>query len=331
MRNEEIDRVAAALGRKVVESRTLAGGFSHETCLLTLDDSQVVARFGGGDPVVEAAVMRAAARVVPVPEVLLVRPAVVLEFVAGTPLSDVIDTGGADAVLGAEVGRVMAAIGTVAFGRPGFFGGPAVAGGHLDPGEPALVPGEMPPWSEQMPELIPAWTARAPESRLDAAAKRDWVALCLAHAPALTRIDDQARLVHADANPKNILVTRLPGGDWRVDAVLDWEFSHSGSPYADFANMTRFSDDYPAEFTDGFRSGFAAGRPDALTALDEQVPDWAYLGRVMDMFALTDLLTRPAGHPVADRAAREIRRWLRDGIPDHDTPDRNGIPDHDAK
>jgi hypothetical protein len=35
----------------------------------------------------------------------------------------------------------------------------------------------------------------------------------------------------------------------------------------------------------------------------------------MDMFALTDLITRPEGHPVADRAAAEIRRWLRDGIP----------------
>jgi hypothetical protein len=135
MRSEEIDRIAAALGRKVIESRTLAGGFSHETCLLTLDDGQVVARFGGGNPVVEAAVMRAVARVVPVPEVLLVqertdrgtpdhdgprpaggrgegelRPALALDFVAGTPLSDVIDSGQADAALGAEVGRIMAAV-----------------------------------------------------------------------------------------------------------------------------------------------------------------------------------------------------------------------------
>jgi hypothetical protein len=206
MRSEEIGRVAAALGRKVVESRRLAGGFSHETCLLTLDDGQVVARFGGGNPVVEAAVMRAAARAVPVPEVLLVheqdghgapghdgpqpaggrddgevRPAMVLEFVAGTPLSDVIGSGQADAALGAEVGRTVAAIGGVTFSRPGFFTAPAATGGHLDPdghlgteghldpGETPLNPGEMPPWSEQMPELIrsgrprrpsPGWTRR---------------------------------------------------------------------------------------------------------------------------------------------------------------------------
>jgi hypothetical protein len=35
----------------------------------------------------------------------------------------------------------------------------------------------------------------------------------------------------------------------------------------------------------------------------------------MDMFALSDLVTRPVGHPVADEAAGEIRRWLADGIP----------------
>jgi hypothetical protein len=35
----------------------------------------------------------------------------------------------------------------------------------------------------------------------------------------------------------------------------------------------------------------------------------------MDMFALSDLVTRPDGHPVADQAAVEIRRWIAAGIP----------------
>ena len=33
------------------------------------------------------------------------------------------------------------------------------------------------------------------------------------------------------------------------------------------------------------------------------------------MFALSDLVTRPAGHPVADRAAAQIRRWIANGVP----------------
>jgi hypothetical protein len=33
MRIEEVDAIAVAIGRAVVEVRPLAGGFSHETCL----------------------------------------------------------------------------------------------------------------------------------------------------------------------------------------------------------------------------------------------------------------------------------------------------------
>lgn len=68
-----------------------------------------------------------------------------------------------------------------------------------------------------------------PWERLDPGARRDWADLCAAHAPTLAAVDGQARLVHADANPKNTLVARVAGG-WRVDAGLDWEFSFSGCP-----------------------------------------------------------------------------------------------------
>jgi hypothetical protein len=44
MRTEELHGIAAELGSKVVTTSVLAGGFSHETCLLTLADGPVVAR-----------------------------------------------------------------------------------------------------------------------------------------------------------------------------------------------------------------------------------------------------------------------------------------------
>jgi aminoglycoside phosphotransferase (APT) family kinase protein len=307
VRAEEIERVADALGQKVAGSRTLAGGFSHETCLLTLREGRVVARFGGADPEIEARVMREARRFVRVPEVLLVmpasdsgaRPAMILEYVPGTPLSEVLDVGGAGmAGLGAEVGRAVAGIGSVTFGRPGFFA------------DSNLTVREMPKEFQQLPDMAASCMDAVPETRLDPAARRSWVELCAAHAPALSRVSTHARLVHSDANPKNILVTRLRD-NWRVDAVLDWEFSFSGCLYADAANMLRFSGDYPAEFAEGFRAGFGGHLPADLPP-DE---DWAYLGRVMDMYALSDLVTRPAGHPVAGQAAVEIRRWIAEGIP----------------
>ncbi len=308
MRAGEIDAVAEALGEAVLAVRPLAGGFSHETCLLTLAGGErVVARLGGADPAIEAAVMVRSGTRVPVPRVLRIvsaasegtRPAMVIEYVAGTPLSAVLaGSGNGMAGLGAEVGRVIAGIGAVSFDRPGFFE-------DRDLGVQA-----MPPWSRQLPEFAAGCMDAVPEERLDPGTRRAWAKLCTKHAPALAAVDGEARLVHADANPKNVLVAR-EGDGWRVAAVLDWEFSFSGCPYADAGNMMRFSDDYPVDFTKGFRAGFAENRPAGLSGAE----DWAYLGHVFDMFALSDLVTRPAGHAVADQAAGQIRRWVASGVP----------------
>lgn len=321
--------IAAALGSTLVSSTVLTGGFSHETRLLTLTDGRVVARFGGADPAIEAAIMAVARAHVPVPEVLLVTPEVmVIEYVDGVVLSTVLDTmrdggptgagdnvrddgwerlltaaldGGRDGVraLGAEVGRTVAEVAAVRFDRPGFFAGADLA-----------VTAE-PPWSGQLAAVAEECMAKVPADRLDTAIRRAWVRLCAAHAPALEAVDDHARLVHSDVNPKNILVTRA-GGDWRVAALLDWEFSYAGCPYADAGNMARFAGDHPAGFLDGFRAGFADRQPAGLPLIE----DWAYLGAVLDMFALSDLVTRPPGHAVADRAAARIRASVRTGTPE---------------
>ncbi|MGO1050629.1 phosphotransferase [Crossiella sp. CA198] len=302
MRPEETAAIETALGSRVLATRTLAGGFSHETCLLTLTTGQVVARLGGPDPAIEAAVMAAARAHVPVPQVLLVqpgtattRPVMVIEYRPGALLSHVLAD---DALtpadlraLGAEVGRVAAAISTVEFERPGFFADPQLT-----------VPPER-PWSAQLPELTASWLTDTPDTRLDATARAAWLELCTAHAPELTAVDGQARLVHSDLNPKNILVSRTDTG-WRVDAVLDWEFSYSGCPYGDAANMARFGAEYPTGFLPAFRTAFAAHQPAPLPA------NWAYLGQVLDMFALSELVTRPAPHPIADQAAARIRHLI---------------------
>lgn len=305
----ELAGLGAALGQRVLSSRTLAGGFSHETCLLELSDGPVVARFGGSDPAIEAAVMVAASEYVPVPEVLLVvpraahrRPAMVIEYVLGATLSSVLADDKLSSAefgeLGAEVGRMAAAVARVRFDRPGFFADAELA-----------VQGDQ-PWSSQLPEFAAKCMADTPAARLDREIQRTWAGLCAAHAPALAGIDSQARLAHADLNPKNILVTGK-GRDWQVAALIDWEFAFSSCPYGDAANMMRFAAEYPAGYADGFLAEFARHQPADLPP----PRDWVYLGRVLDMFALSDLVTRPAGHPVADQAAEVIRRWIADGVP----------------
>ena len=293
--------VARALDGDVLRTRTLAGGFSHETSLVRFTDGRsVVARVGGGDHAVEAAVMTMAASRVPVPRVLRTLPetdgaraVMVLEHVDGVPLSAVTGT----RELGADVGRVLAAIGGITFDRPGFFADATLA---VDP---------EPPWSAQLPGFVAACMEKVPGHRLTAATRAAWVRLCTTCAPRLAAVDGHARLVHSDANPKNLLVDAAAT---RVVSVLDWEFAYAGSPYADAANMLRFGADLTPAFRAGFVAGFAEHQPADLPL----APDWRYLGRLLDMFALSELLTRPDDNPVADQAADVVRRWLADGIPE---------------
>jgi aminoglycoside phosphotransferase (APT) family kinase protein len=48
--------------------------------------------------------------------------------------------------------------------------------------------------------------------------------------------------VHGDFNPKNLLVDPESGV---VTGLVDWEFAHAGSPYADLGNLLRFERDDP--------------------------------------------------------------------------------------
>lgn len=83
---------------------------------------------------------------------------------------------------------------------------------------------------------------RVPPARLSTAERRARVERCTDEAPLLRSVDHVARLVHGDFNPKNLLVSRTPGG-WQVAAALDWEFRFSGCPYGDAANLLRFGTD----------------------------------------------------------------------------------------
>jgi len=51
-------------------------------------------------------------------------------------------------------------------------------------------------------------------------------------------LEKHACLVHGDFNPRNILIKNNT-----VQAVLDWEYCHSGSPYMDVGNLLRHTPD----------------------------------------------------------------------------------------
>ncbi|WP_207910737.1 phosphotransferase [Chthoniobacter flavus] len=139
------------------------------------------------------------------------------------------------------------------------------------------------------------------ESMLERADVRAWVGADTA--AALRRIeaaqppaaDDEPRLVHGDFNPTNILVHQRA-----VTGILDWEFSHAGSPYMDIGNLLRHTD--PAQHG-ALEAGLVAG--------GLNVPaDWRQQAEMVDLSSHLEFLTTQRSDAFKQRCAD----WIRDFV-----------------
>ena len=276
------------------------GGFSGETFVSDFLGQRTITRIYTGRSStrqsavdIDAAVLHLMRGIVPVPGVLEVRratselPAVlVTEFVAGErgdlvlPTLDAAGLG----VLGVNVGGILDRLAHVPTPRPGMFTGPDLL---VEPFE-GLADG-LPGWVDAHLCELTTWTD---EERAGLVAVADT-------AQDLLDAIQRTCFVHSDFNPKNLLVdpTTL-----EVTAVLDWEFTHSGSPVTDTGNLLRF-DREPA---------FVAGVLETSGAdLDA--------ARAADLVALVDLAARDHDelrrNPVTTRADRLLRAIARTGDP----------------
>ena len=327
----------ALAGQRIVAVRQLAGGYRNDNVLLVTDAAEkyVLRRYRGGDVEatgrtcgVEAALAARLRGIVPVPEVIAADPAgsaageplLLSRYAAGSMVSAVLarpdgvagsagqpagdagrvagDAGRAAADLGRAAGAVLAAIGSVRFGGPGFFTGP-----DLIPSAEGM-PASLPDFVEDCLRAAGASGERA-VGGLSPAEQDGLRALAVRAGPAAARADGSRQLVHSDYNPKNLLAVDR-GGQWSIAAVLDWEFAYSGSPLADIGNMLRPRPGIPAEFAAGFSTGYreAGG----------ELPDgWREISEALDLYALADFLTRPPEHRYFRRAVALIRERLARG------------------
>ncbi|WP_328529315.1 phosphotransferase [Nocardioides sp. NBC_00368] len=266
----------------------LDGGWSGETFLAEAGGERSVVRIFA-DPrhhpqaaEIQEALHRLVRGLVPVPAVLEVRHAdpamgtpalLVTEFVEGVR-GDLLLPGLDDAARG-RLGRALGEIAATTAGMPFL-----TAGTFADKDlriEPFAL--DLPEWVESLAERL-AWSPAELDGLRDVAAD----------AQDLLDTVGRVSLVHSDLNPKNVIVDPET---LRVRAVLDWEFAHAGSPFADLGNLLRFERD--AAYVSGVLEGYVAARGGSATdALD--------LARSADLVALVELGARRTDNPVAARA-----------------------------
>ncbi len=277
----------------------LEGGWSGHTFLAEVAGERSVVRLyppGAREPgaaEIDAAVLRLVRGLVPVPEVLEVRPAVpeldqpgllvteLVEGVRGDEVVPTLDPAGL-ARLGSTFGALLADLGGMPMLRPGPFVDADLAIGDFGvDGLPEYVETRLPELGHLTPEEVDGLREVAVEAQV------------------LLDTETRSCLVHSDLNPKNLL---LDPQSLDVRAVLDWEFAHAGHPFTDLGNLLRFDRD-PA-YVDGVLTAYAERRGTA--------PEQALsLGRAADLWALVDLAARRGQNPVADRADLLLRTIAR--------------------
>jgi len=280
----------------------LPGGFSGETFLADSAGEQVVVRIYGPRsawrgplaPEVDAAVLELVRGVLPVPAVLEVRRGepdadlpglLVTSLLPGERLDLAIPTLTPDGQrrLGANLGTLLGRLGHMVQPRAGLF-----ADQSLRIVEPPPVWRDLPAWLEEHADKLDRDTAEGLRPVVEAAQD-------------LLDEDRRACLVHADLNPKNLLVDPET---LEITGVLDWEFAHAGSPWGDLGNLLRF--DREPVLAEAVLAAFRAFMP----TVPDDVLDRA---RSADLFALVELAAREEDHEPVVRSRELLAAVARTG------------------
>jgi Ser/Thr protein kinase RdoA (MazF antagonist) len=284
------------------ELMPLGGGWSGRTFLGEVAGERSVVRIyppaerSGVAAEIDASVLRLVRGLVPVPEVLEVRPASVSEdrpgvlvtsFVGGARGDELLPTLDLEGLsrVGALLGGLLADLGGMPMLRAGAFVDPDLA---------------IEPWPLDLPAYVAEQEPRLAHLSVDELEGLRVVAL---EAQTLLDTVPRACLVHSDLNPKNLL---LDPENLEVTAVLDWEYAHAGHPFTDLGNLLRFERD--PGFTNAVLTAYADRRG---VPPERALP----LARAADLFALVEHATRRADNPVAGRADRLLRAVARQRDP----------------
>lgn len=144
-------------------------------------------------------------------------------------------------------------------------------------------------------ELAPILDRCYAQLELGRARKRLGVVLADALRRALAAAEPQLAwgtvcLAHGDLGHRNVLVQRADGERWRINGIIDWEATTTGSPLVDIGSLFRHADHYDAAFRAAFERGYREA--------DGTLPDgWLLAARLLDATWLVDALDEPRELP----------------------------------
>ena len=222
---------------------------------------------------------------VPVPEIIHaefdgiqeVPPFVLLRYIDGITFRELKRSGDSDSISQAayDVGRTLALINRTTFAKSGWLG----------PGPSVTVP--LVEGIHRSPRFVDLCLASAnARQRVKPEIREQVTGLVWSCAKQLASIDNWTNLVHGDFGSRNLLVREI-GGDWRVGAVLDWEFAIAGSPLTDVGHFLRYETLSHPKVEPHFSNGYLQG--------GGRLPSgWRRLARIIDMIALCESLTHDA-------------------------------------
>jgi len=216
-------------------------------------------------------------------------PYAILEWLEGIALDDLPAVASRQevALVGREVGAVLAAIGSHKFAAAGFLDG------AIEVSKPMQMDGAV--FRSYIHQDLVGGQAG---ERLGRELSRELWRFVTAASPLLDYLGDAPCLVHGDFDGSNILVLRV-GETWKVSGVVDWEYAISATPLVDLGHILRppFGDIEP--FERNLIEGFV-GHGGILA------PEWKRACRLLDLINWVSFLNRPGAGPEVIESSREM-------------------------
>lgn len=297
-------------GRRVIASELAKGGLANTNIKLILDGDQppLLLRMFLRDPaqaLKERRIYQLIHGTVPAPQVfhfandnpVTAHPYILMAFVDGCRLESKATTmtDAESRELGLSVGAALAAIHSHRFPDYGFLNSDLKVIEPLPMGGQGLVAYTRRCLSEEQPRL-----------RLGSVLSDELEKFVEREAGLLDQWKGSPGLTHCDFGGSNILVTSITG-NWKVAAVLDWEFAISATPFFDLGNLLR----KPLGTNPIFKNSVHEGYTTSGGTLPER---WYEMSLLNDLTAWLEFMTRSTvnEHLIEDarRNIRETIDWL---------------------